>query len=133
LILFLPLVSAVTFNIPENLTSGGPATITWTPDNGDPDTISLELANPRLFHDAIAIANNVAVGSKQVTVTLPIVPPANDYTVVAVQVNNINQVYGTSGAFTIGATVTSTSSSTASSLSSTLASCVFALAWFGIT
>jgi hypothetical protein len=46
--------------------------------------------------------------------------------------SNINQVYGTSGAFPIGATVTSTSSATTSPLSSTLASCVFSHAWFCI-
>jgi hypothetical protein len=73
---FLPLVSAVTFTTPAGLTSGGSATITWTADNGDPDTISFELLNPPLFHDAIAIANNVAVASGKTTITLPAVPPA---------------------------------------------------------
>ena len=76
LILFLPLVSAVTFSTPENVTSGGSTTITWTRDKGDPDTISIELANPNLLHDAIAIANNVPVTSGKITVALPIVQPA---------------------------------------------------------
>jgi hypothetical protein len=73
---FLPLVSAITFTTPDGLTSGGPATIKWTADNGDPATISIELENPTLLHDAIAIANNVPVASGQITINLPAVQPA---------------------------------------------------------
>ena len=48
--------------------------ITWTNAAGDPSTWSLELNNPNLFHDALAIANNVNPASQSQNVTLPIVP-----------------------------------------------------------
>ncbi|KAH9969132.1 hypothetical protein BC827DRAFT_1168006 [Russula dissimulans] len=109
-IFFLPFVSAITFETPSNITSGGPATINWTPDSTDPDTFSLELVNP-IFHNAFAIANNVRTAPEQLT---------DNYQIEAVQISNINDVFGKSSAFTIAPTVTTTSSSasTASPLSS---------------
>lgn len=74
LIFFFPLVSALTFgSIPSNLTSGGPATFTWTSDAGDPSTVSLELLNVA-FNNAFAIGNNIPVSDGTISVTLPIVP-----------------------------------------------------------
>ncbi|KAI0307642.1 hypothetical protein B0F90DRAFT_1675710 [Multifurca ochricompacta] len=58
-LLFLSLVSAINFQVPNNITSGGPATISWSSGSGDPQVFSLELSNPTLFHDALALANNV--------------------------------------------------------------------------
>ena len=74
LIFFLPLVSAVTFgSIPSNLTSGGPATFTWTGDTSDPSTFSLELVNAA-FNNAFAVGNNIPTSDGTISVTLPIVP-----------------------------------------------------------
>ncbi|KAI9445379.1 hypothetical protein H4582DRAFT_1770651, partial [Lactarius indigo] len=74
ILFFLPLVSAITFQVPNNLTSGGPATFSWSSSNTDPDVFSIELVNSNLFHNAIAIANNVQKTSGSISVTLPIVP-----------------------------------------------------------
>ncbi|KAI0271457.1 hypothetical protein BC834DRAFT_444132 [Gloeopeniophorella convolvens] len=71
----LPLVSAITFSTPTNLTSGGPATISWSSSSGDPQVFTIELNNPNLFHNAIAIANNIQATAGHVDVTLPVVPP----------------------------------------------------------
>jgi len=118
-ILFLPLVSAITFETPTNFTSGGPATINWTPDSSDPDVFSLELVNPS-FHNSFAIGNNIRTAAGTVNVNLPIVPAGDNYQLKAVQISNIDNVFGTSSQFTIAPTVTTTSSpaSTASALSS---------------
>ncbi|KAF8499236.1 hypothetical protein F5888DRAFT_1922203 [Russula emetica] len=116
---FLPLASALSSLqvTSQNPSSGGSVTITWSQDSTDPTTFSLELANNN-FHNTFALANNVQTSSGQLTVTLPIVP-ADTYTLEAVQINNVNSVIGSSGAFSVGATVTSTSSgsSTSSGLS----------------
>ncbi|KAI0005542.1 hypothetical protein BJV74DRAFT_880776 [Russula compacta] len=115
----LPLVSALTISISANPASGGSVTITWTATSSDPQTFSLELSNPSQFHNAIAIGNNVQTSLGTITVNLPNVPATDGYTLEAVQVSNINEVYATSNTFSIGATVTTTSSaSTSSPLSS---------------
>jgi hypothetical protein len=73
-IFFLPLVAAVSnLAISQNPTSGGACTITWTADATDPATISFELVNTA-FHNTFAIANNIAVNTQTLTVTLPAVP-----------------------------------------------------------
>ncbi|KAN0121632.1 hypothetical protein V8E52_003528 [Russula decolorans] len=116
---FLPLASALSSLqvTSQNPSSGGSVTITWSQDSSDPTTFSLELANNN-FHNTFALANNVQTSSGQLTVTLPIVP-ADTYTLQAVQINNVNQVIGSSGGFAVAATVTTTSSgsSTSSGLS----------------
>ncbi|KAH9056946.1 hypothetical protein EDB87DRAFT_1754129 [Lactarius vividus] len=117
ILFFLPLVSAITFQVPNNLTSGGPATISWSSSDTDPDVFSVELVNPTLFHNAIAIANNVPKTQGSISVTLPVVPEGDGYTIEAVDISNINNVFGTSGDFAIGATVTSTSSTSTSTRS----------------
>ncbi|KAF8273836.1 hypothetical protein EI94DRAFT_1782758 [Lactarius quietus] len=123
ILFFLPLVSALTFtSVPTNATSGGSVTIPWSSTSTDPSTFSLELVNPTLFNNAIAIANNVATSTGTITVTLPIVPASGGYTIQAVDISNINSVYATSGGFSIGATVSTTSSSTTPSSSSSLPS-----------
>ncbi|KAF8481015.1 hypothetical protein DFH94DRAFT_438382 [Russula ochroleuca] len=111
---FLPLASALSnLVISSNPTSGGSVTITWSGDSTDPATFSMVLANSN-FHNTFAIGNNIQTSAGTLTVTLPIVP-ADQYTLEAVQVNNINSVIGTSAPFAIGATVTTTSSGSASS------------------
>jgi len=75
---FLPLVFAVSnLSVSENLTSGGPVTITWTADSTDPDSCSFELVN-EAFHDTFAIANNIPINTGSITVNLPAVPAPYD-------------------------------------------------------
>ncbi|KAI9513102.1 hypothetical protein F5148DRAFT_1158736 [Russula earlei] len=116
-ILFFPLVSALTFTTPSNVTSGGSTTISWTPDAGDPQVFSLELLNT-VFHNSFAIANNVQTATGQITVNLPIVPTGVRQFVAPL--HDINAVVGTSGAFPIAPTATT--SSVASSTTSSPAS-----------
>jgi len=117
LALVAPLVSALTVSVASGATSGGNITINWTTDSGDPSTWTFELVNPS-FNNAFALANNVDPTLNTLTLQCPIVPSGSDYTVEAVNIGNINQVYGTSPSFFIGATVTSSGSS-ASTVSTT--------------
>jgi len=118
LLLAAPLVSAITLNPIEGvITSGGPITITWTPGSDDPPTFSFELLNPS-FNNAFAIANNVDPSLGTLTVTLGVVPVGTDYTIEAVNIGNINQVYSTTPVFSIGTTA-SASGSTATAVTGT--------------
>jgi len=110
LALVAPLVSALTVSVADGATSGGNITINWTTDNGDPSTWTFELVNPS-FNNAFALANNVDPTLNTLTLQTPIVPTGSDYTVEAVNIGNINQVYATSSLFSIGATVSSSGSS----------------------
>ena len=74
LALLIPFVRALTIDTPTNLTSGGPAHITWTTAAGDPPTFSLELVNADVFHNSFAIANNVNPSTGSIDLVLPIVP-----------------------------------------------------------
>jgi len=75
---FLPLVFAVSnLSVSQNLTSGGPVTITWTADSTDPDSCSFELVN-EAFHDTFAIANNIPINTGSITVNFPAVPAPYD-------------------------------------------------------
>ncbi|KAH9478083.1 hypothetical protein JR316_0010321 [Psilocybe cubensis] len=102
LTLVSPLVSALTLNVPTGVTSGGHVTITWTTDSNDPSTFTLEL-NKEEFNKALAIANNVATSAGTLDVTLPPVPNGDGYTLQAVNITNINDVFATSGSFSIAA------------------------------
>ncbi|KAJ7486893.1 hypothetical protein FB451DRAFT_774842 [Mycena latifolia] len=120
---FLPVVLgatsvlSLTINAPSSPQSGSTTTITWTSTSTDP-TFSIELTHPS-FNQAIAIANNVDPLNNQVTVTLPIVPAGDQYTLEAVNITNINQVFSTSADFSIAAAPSpSPSASTASPTSS---------------
>ncbi|KZT30980.1 hypothetical protein NEOLEDRAFT_1083611 [Neolentinus lepideus HHB14362 ss-1] len=68
----VPFVSALTLNTPTGLSSGGPATITWTSEPTDPP-FSIELVNTA-FHDTFAIANNVNPLMNTISLNLPSVP-----------------------------------------------------------
>jgi len=107
----IPLVAGLTLNVPEIPTSGGSVTIQWTTVAGDPTTFSLELLNPS-FNNAFAIANNVPTSDGKITLNLPIVPVGPGYTLEAVDIGNINNVYATTGSFSIGATASTTSTTT---------------------
>ncbi|CAA7264945.1 unnamed protein product [Cyclocybe aegerita] len=121
--LLAQLASALVLQIPENPTSGGSVTIRWTNEASDTfDTFSLELINTA-FNNAFAIANNVNPSAGQITLTLPIVPVGSGYTLEAVNIGNINDVFASTGSFSIGAStasVTSTSTSASGSTSGTV-------------
>ncbi|KAF8890101.1 hypothetical protein BD779DRAFT_1785146 [Infundibulicybe gibba] len=117
LALVAPLVSALTINAPTDPTSGGSVTITWTTTSGDPPIFSIELMNTA-FNNAFAIANNVDVSLGTITLTLPIVPVGAGYTITAVDVSNIANVFSTTGSFSVGA-ITSASTTTAQSTTTT--------------
>ncbi|KLO04724.1 hypothetical protein SCHPADRAFT_808648, partial [Schizopora paradoxa] len=65
--------SALTITVPSNLTSAGPATISWTAVAGDPQSFSIFLTNAD-FHNTFGIANNVPTGAMTISLTLPVVP-----------------------------------------------------------
>jgi len=109
-----PLVSGLVLQTPENPTSGGTVTIKWTNQQGDPDTWSFELVNPS-FNNAFAIANNVDPASNSITLTLPIIPVGDGYTLEAVNIGNITDVFASTGDFAVGATTTSSTSAASSS------------------
>ncbi|KAH7923787.1 hypothetical protein BV22DRAFT_560258 [Leucogyrophana mollusca] len=113
--LALPLVSALTLNAPTGLTTGGQGTITWTTASGDPATFTLEMVNT-LFHDTFAIANNLQSNAGSYTFEMPQVPVGDGYTFEAINPSDINDIYATSGDFSVGAatTASTTQASTAS-------------------
>jgi hypothetical protein len=115
-----PLSSALTIDTPTNWTSGGQAVISWENAQGDPSTWSFELINV-VFNDAFAIANNVDPSSSPLTIELPIVPAGAGYTLEAVNIGNITNVYATTASFSIGGTVSGTSSGTATGTGATTA------------
>ncbi|KAG6891630.1 hypothetical protein C0992_001315 [Termitomyces sp. T32_za158] len=99
--LVAPLAHALTLNIPQNPVSDGTVTISWTTQAGDPDFFTIELINQQ-FNNAFAIANNVNTGSLSTTLVLPVVPVGGGYTLNAVDVGNINNVFSSTGSFSIG-------------------------------
>ncbi|KAJ6556636.1 hypothetical protein DFH09DRAFT_1164867 [Mycena vulgaris] len=103
---------AIDIQAPEAPASGGPTVIRWTPDDSL-DVFSVELFHPD-FNDALAIANSVNPDTGMVEINLPSVPPADGYTIEFVNPTDINEVYGTSPAFSIAAPVSTSESSTAS-------------------
>ncbi|PSS29669.1 hypothetical protein PHLCEN_2v2817 [Hermanssonia centrifuga] len=113
-----PLASALTFTTPTNWASGGFETVSWTTSAGDPSTFTVELSNPVVFNAALGILNNVNPALQSQNFTLSIVPAVAGYTLQAVNVTDINQVFATSGSFSIAPTVSSTSSLSAGSSAS---------------
>ncbi|KDR85922.1 hypothetical protein GALMADRAFT_132548 [Galerina marginata CBS 339.88] len=114
LALVAPLVSALTLDVPQNPTSGGSITIKWNSAPNDPDSWSFELVNT-VFHNSFAIANNVNPTAGQLTLTLPVVPVGDGYTLEAVNVGNIDDIFATSAGFSIGANSASVSSAPSTS------------------
>ncbi|THH09820.1 hypothetical protein EW146_g8565 [Bondarzewia mesenterica] len=117
LVALVPFVAGLTLNVPDNLSSGGPATISWTTASGDPSTFSIELLNT-IFHNSFAIANNVQPSLGSITIQLPAVPPGDGYTLEAVNITDINQVFATTGGFSIAAPSSSSVASSTSAASS---------------
>ncbi|KJA28332.1 hypothetical protein HYPSUDRAFT_33684 [Hypholoma sublateritium FD-334 SS-4] len=117
--LVAPLVSGLVLQVPQNPTSGGTVTISWTNQQGDPSTWSFELTNES-FNNAFAVANNVDPSLNSITITLPVVPIGDGYTLEAVNIGNISDVFASTGDFSIAnGTSTSTSSATSSTASTT--------------
>ncbi|KAJ7349703.1 hypothetical protein DFH08DRAFT_124346 [Mycena albidolilacea] len=106
---------ALTINTPTNPTSGGTTSITWSSTSDDP-VFSIELNHPS-FNSALAIANNVNPADNNRTVGLPPVPAEDNYTLTFVNITNINDVFATSGSFSIGAAVSSSSGRSTASAS----------------
>ncbi|KAF7291374.1 hypothetical protein MIND_01281900 [Mycena indigotica] len=104
--------SAISVNTPSDLTSGGPATITWTSASDDP-VFSIELLHPN-FNEALAIANNVDPANNTITVTLPPVEAGDGYTIEFVNITNINDVFATSSSFSIAPAASASSAPSAS-------------------
>ncbi|KAJ6540834.1 hypothetical protein DFH09DRAFT_1175419 [Mycena vulgaris] len=94
-------VLSLTINAPSSPQAGTSTTITWTSTSTDP-TFTIELFHPS-FNQALAIANNVDPSLNQLTVTIPIVPAGDQYTLEAVNITNINQAFATSSDFSIAA------------------------------
>ncbi|KAJ7599595.1 hypothetical protein C8J56DRAFT_1094521 [Mycena floridula] len=101
------MVSAFTVNAPNNPTSGGEVTITWTTNPTDPSVFSMFLTNDA-SHTQFAIANNVNSAEHTITLQLPLMPPSrrHGYTIICTQTDNINDVLATSPAFDIAPQVT---------------------------
>jgi hypothetical protein len=95
----LPLVAGLTLDYPKNLETAAPATITWNFQPSDP-VFSLYLVN-EAFHDSFAIANNVLPTQGSIDITLPVVPVGDGYTLKAVNVGNINDVYSETAGFSV--------------------------------
>ncbi|TEB18549.1 hypothetical protein FA13DRAFT_1803363 [Coprinellus micaceus] len=120
LALITPLISALTLHIPAEVRSQQPVTITWdtAPPTRTPQ-FTLQLVN-EAFNDQFAIRNNVDPNLGSVTITLPVVPVRGGYTLRAVNVGNINDVYSETGTFSVlELSTTFTPSSTASTSSGT--------------
>jgi len=121
LALVAPLVCAtIVLQAPNGtVQTDSPVTFTWTTsDNADPPYFSLVLQRTS-FHNTYAIANNVLTTSQSISLTIPTVPVGDGYTLQAVNISDINDVYSNFGPFSILAAASSTaSSSTASGASS---------------
>jgi len=107
LALIAPLVSGLTVQMCANPTSGGSCTVSWTTAPGDPATFSLQISNV-IFHNSFAIANNVIPEAGSLDIALPIIPAGTGYTLQAIDIGNVNNVYATTGSFSIAGTVTTT-------------------------
>ncbi|CCM03659.1 uncharacterized protein FIBRA_05803 [Fibroporia radiculosa] len=110
----------ITLQTPTNWQSGTSANISWTATDSA-SLFSLELVNS-VFHNAFAIAGNIQPSLGFLSFEMPSVPPGAGYVLEAVNVTNINDVYGSSGSFSIAQTPSTTTSSTTSSSSSTTSS-----------
>ncbi|KIL71260.1 hypothetical protein M378DRAFT_6067 [Amanita muscaria Koide BX008] len=122
LALVAPLVCAtITLQAPNGtVRSNTPATFTWTSsDNADPPFFSLVL-QATSFHNTYAIANNVLTTSGSISLTVPTVPAGDGYTLQAVNISDINDLYSTYGPFSIAAALSTTASSTATGASSSV-------------
>ncbi|KAG1742674.1 uncharacterized protein EDB91DRAFT_1247486 [Suillus paluster] len=88
--LALPLVSAtLTLNTPTDAKS-------------DPARFNMEMVNGN-YNSQSDLANNVQTSEGIITVTLPVMPAGDGYTIDAVDTGNINSVYATTGDLKVAA------------------------------
>ncbi|KAF8641092.1 hypothetical protein AX17_000735 [Amanita inopinata Kibby_2008] len=121
LALVAPLVHAtINIQLPTPVRSASSFTVKWTSDATDPGLFSFELNN-EVFHNSYAIANNVQTTQGSLTIALPIVPIGGGYTLQAVNITNINDVYGETGQFNIEEAVSSSEAPTRSGSAGTVA------------
>lgn len=113
LALVFPFVLSLQLQALQDATSGGQTTIRWTNEAGDPSTFSIFLVN-ELFHNNFGVANNVQPASGSLALGLPSVPASDGYTLMAVDISDINKVFATSPTFSIGGEASTTASSTTS-------------------
>ncbi|KAF8635296.1 hypothetical protein AX15_000474 [Amanita polypyramis BW_CC] len=119
LALVAPLACAtIVIQQPSNIRSNTVVTINWssTDQGNDPPTFSLELVN-QIFHNSYAIGNTIPTSQGSITLTLPTVPEGDGYSLQAVNVTNINDVYSQTSQFNVGAPLSSSSSSTSGTAS----------------
>jgi hypothetical protein len=95
-------------------------TVEWAvTSNQDPTVFTIELHHES-FRADFAIANTVDASLFSLTITLPVVPTADGYTLRLVNVGNISDIYAESASFSIaGVATSSTRSSTGSGTSGT--------------
>ncbi|KAF5350380.1 hypothetical protein D9758_012478 [Tetrapyrgos nigripes] len=116
----LPLVHALTIDAPTDAVSTQPGTITFSGDGND-SIFTIELDHPSLL-SKIAVANNVNPGEGSVNVIWPTLLETTGYTLEAVNVGNISDIFATSPTFNIAPQPSSASASgsrTSVSLSAT--------------
>ncbi|KAI0931396.1 hypothetical protein AcV5_005110 [Taiwanofungus camphoratus] len=112
--------AAIQLTTPTDWASGASANVSWTASPQDP-YFSFELVNADIFHNSFGIANNVNPTLGFLTLTLPIVPSGPGYTLQAVNVSNINDIFAQTPNFNVDptpATVSASSSSVGSSSAS---------------
>ncbi|XP_006453871.1 hypothetical protein AGABI2DRAFT_189218 [Agaricus bisporus var. bisporus H97] len=113
-----PLIAALTLEGPTGpVTTSSPITLNWTSDATDPGTFSLSMVNEN-FHDTFAIANNVQTNAGTITLTLPSIPPNREYTIIAINISNVTDIYATTPPFNVGPAVSTSQSSTSATGSS---------------
>jgi len=109
LVLVAPLASAtLSINLanPTGLKSGGYFIVNWTSTSADDPPFSLELNNSAIFHNTLAIANNILPTSATgISVLIPSVPNDNDYFITAVEISNVNNIYAQTAIFSIGSDI----------------------------
>ena len=94
-----PLAAALTLNAPSEPTSAGEVTITWTWEPEDPP-FTLELTHPS-FNNKLAIANNIDPAQGEITLNFPVVEAQPGYTLEAVNIGDIDEVYSATSSFAV--------------------------------
>ncbi|KAI1794044.1 hypothetical protein LXA43DRAFT_1059627 [Ganoderma leucocontextum] len=114
---FAPWAQAILLQIPVDWQSSSPANISWSHTSADV-AFTLQLANTDEFHDTFSIANNVNPTVDFDSFTLPVIP-LGTYTLRAINVTNVGQIFDETPSFTIqGPPESSSQSSTASTSAS---------------
>ncbi|KAJ7080167.1 hypothetical protein B0H15DRAFT_487461 [Mycena belliarum] len=98
----LPLVTALKLRPPTNPHSDQTTDIMWTVEPNDPPTWNLFLMNISQAFDLHAIVGEfVDPAPEKITFKFPVLRPADDYVLYAVNASNWDMVLASSGRFTI--------------------------------